>query len=63
VHFRLRSVLIDGVPVPESLLQPVMASVGDQFPALTSSGRDLYVEIPTGGRMALRSDSVGLALP
>jgi hypothetical protein len=63
VHFRLRSVLIDGVPVPESLLQPVMASVGDEYPALTSSGRDLYVEIPQGGRMALRPDSVALALP
>jgi hypothetical protein len=63
VHFRLRSVLIEGVPVPESLLQPVMASVGDQYPALTSSGRDLYVEIPEGGRMALRPDSVALALP
>ena len=63
VHFRLRNVLIDGVPVPEALLQPVMASVGDQYPALTSSGRDLYVEIPEGGRMALRPDSVALALP
>ena len=58
-----RRCLIDGVPVPESLLQPVMAGVGDQYPALTSSGRDLYVEIPAGGRMALRSDSVALALP
>ncbi len=63
VHFRLRSVLVDGVPVPDALLQPVMAGVGDQYPALTSSGRDLYVEIPEGGRMTLRPDSVELALP
>jgi len=41
----------------------VMAGVGDQYPALTSSGRDLFVEIPAGGRMALRPDSVALALP
>jgi hypothetical protein len=62
-HFRLESVLIEGVPLPESLLQPVMSGVGQQYPALTSSGRDLYVEIPAGGRITLLPDSVGLTGP
>ena len=63
VHFRLRDVLIDGVPVPDGLLQPVMAGVGDSYPALTSSGRDLYVEVPPGGRITLTPDSVSLTRP
>jgi hypothetical protein len=63
VHFRLRDVLIDGVPVPDGLLQPVMAGVGDSYPALTSSGRDLYVEVPPGGRITLQPNRVGLTRP
>jgi hypothetical protein len=62
-HFRLESVLIEGVAIPDNLLQPVMAGVGQQYPALTSSGRDLYVEIPAGARITLLPDSVGLTGP
>lgn len=62
-HFHLKAALIEGVPVPEELLQPVMAGVGAQYPALTSSGRDLYVEIPAGGKITLLPDSVALIGP
>jgi hypothetical protein len=60
VRFRLVSVEIGGFTMPEMLLQPALAEVGRQYPALTASGRDLLVEIPPGGRITLMP--VGIAL-
>lgn len=63
VRFHLASVKVRGVPVPESILGPVMANVGRQYPALTATGRDLLVQIPERAGMALVSGGVRLTAP
>jgi hypothetical protein len=52
-HFQLSRVLIGRFPVPETILRYMMLDVGEKYPALTKTGRDLFVEIPTDGRVAL----------
>ena len=52
-RFRLTRVLINGVAVPEFLLSQVLYSVGRQYPALTETGRDLYLQIPADGRISI----------
>src|SRR5574338_790341 len=51
VRFHLDGATVQGIPVPESVLAPMMRSVGQQYPALTETGRDLFVQVPSGGRM------------
>lgn len=63
VHFRLRSATVDGIAIPEMLLAPLMGSVGRQYPALTETGRDLYVQIPAGASVKLTSGAVVLTGP
>ncbi|HKV74166.1 MAG TPA: hypothetical protein VJN95_06585 [Gemmatimonadales bacterium] len=63
VRFHLQTVNIAGFAVPEPFLQPYLAGVGQRYPALTSSGRDLLVQIPPNGRVALGADSIHLSLP
>ena len=63
VRFNLRSVSIEGVAIPETILQGVMSQIGRQYPALTSSGRDLYVEIPSGAHIRLVPNRVRLIAP
>ncbi len=62
-HFRLRAVSVGNIPVPELLLQSMLLNVGDRYPALTKSGRDLFVEIPPDGRLTLAAGAVRLAAP
>lgn len=50
-RFRLTRVLVSGMAVPEFLLAGILRSVGRQYPALTESGRDLYLQIPPDGRI------------
>ena len=50
-------------PFPEAVLTPLLSSVGKQYPALTASGRDLYVRVPTGAGMALEPGAVRLTAP
>lgn len=52
-RFRLTRVLINGVAVPEFLLAQILYAVGRQYPALTETGRDLYLQIPPDGRMRI----------
>jgi hypothetical protein len=52
-RFWLRGIKINGFPFPEFLLASMMASVGRQYPALTASGRDLYLQVPADGQIAL----------
>ena len=59
-HFRLQSVSIGRFPVPEIILRSMLLDVGEQYPALTKSGRDLYVEIPRDGRVTLIPGGVRL---
>ncbi len=63
VRFHLRSASVEGVPVPEAVLAPVMAAVGQQYPALTRTGRDLLVQIPPGAGMRLMAGGVLLIGP
>jgi hypothetical protein len=62
-HFQLRSVSIGPYPVPEVMLRSMLLDVGERYPALTRSGRDLYVQIPTDGRVTLVSGAVRLEAP
>lgn len=52
-RFRLTRVLVNRVPIPEFLLSQILYSVGRQYPALTETGRDLYLQIPADGRITL----------
>lgn len=63
VRFHLRSATVRGIPVPEAFLAPLLADIGRQYPALTPSGRDLYVQVPPGGRMRLIPGKVELTGP
>lgn len=63
VRFHLQGASVQGIPVPESVLSPILSSVGKQYPALTASGRDLYVRVPTGAGMALEPGAVRLTAP
>ena len=59
-HFRLQGVSVGGFPVPEIVLRSMLLDVGEHYPALTKTGRDLYVEIPTDGRVRLIPGAVRL---
>jgi len=52
-HFRLRGVKVGMFPVPEVMLHSLLLDVGERYPALTKTGRDLYVQIPEDGKVAL----------
>lgn len=60
-RFWLRRLVVNGFPFPEFLLAPMMARVGRQYPELTRSGRDLYVQIPADGAIALAPSAVVLS--
>jgi len=62
VKFHLRSLLVNGAPLPEALLVPLMSQVGANYPALTSTGRDLLVAIPEDGSMRLAAGGVRVAV-
>ncbi|HWA59673.1 MAG TPA: hypothetical protein VG692_20630 [Gemmatimonadales bacterium] len=63
VRFHLDNATVQGVPVPESLLAPMMRGVGRQYPALTETGRDLFVQVPRGGKVTLVPGGVLLTAP
>lgn len=63
VRFHLQGATIRGIPVPDAFLGPVMASIGKQYPALTETGRDLFVRIPLGAGMTLSPLGVELTGP
>jgi hypothetical protein len=62
VRFHLRSLIVNGVALPEAILAPLMAQVGASYPALTSTGRDLLVAIPDDGTMRLAAGGVRVAV-
>ena len=63
VRFHLQGATVRGIQVPDAFLGPVMASIGKQYPALTETGRDLFVRIPLGAGMALEPGGVVLTGP
>ncbi len=62
-RFHLEGATVQGIPVPETVLAPMMRAVGQQYPALTDTGRDLFVQHPAGGNMKLISGGVLLTAP
>jgi hypothetical protein len=63
VRFHLDGATVQGIPVPESVLTPMMRNVGQNYPALTETGRDLFIQIPSGSRMRLAPGGVQLVGP
>jgi hypothetical protein len=63
VRFHLRTIAVQGVPIPEAFLAPLLADIGREYPALTSTGRDLYVQVPAGATMQLIPGGVTLNGP
>lgn len=61
-HFRLRTVTVGGYPIPEVLLHSMLLRVGERYPALTRSGRDLLVQIPVDGSVTLETGAIRLAI-
>ncbi len=63
IRFHLQSVTVNGFPIPEVALQAVLYDVGKSYPALTKTGRDLYVEIPPTAQVILSQGAVRLVGP
>jgi hypothetical protein len=63
IHSYLRGVSIGGFPVPDILLRSMLMTVGEQYPALTKTGRDLFVQIPTDGAVIQSMGGVRLTAP
>jgi hypothetical protein len=61
-RFWLRALFVNGYRFPELLLSPMMAQVGRRYEELTASGRDLYVQIPPDGAIALTDGAVTLSI-
>jgi hypothetical protein len=62
VRFWLKGLRVNGFPFPEFLLGSMMASIGRQYPALTASGRDLYVQVPKDGRLTLGPSGIEITV-
>lgn len=62
-RFRLRAVHLNGVAIPEFVLQNVLLEVGRRYPVLTASGRDLLIQIPVEGSLKLGSGLVRVLMP
>ncbi len=62
LRFWLRSITVNGMALPEFILGQMMASVGRQYPALTRTGRDLYIQVPRDGIVRLGSRAVHLGI-
>jgi hypothetical protein len=63
VRFHLDGATVQGIPVPESVLASMMHGVGRDYPALTETGRDLFIQIPAEGKMKLIPGAVLLIGP
>jgi hypothetical protein len=60
VRFVLATIIVNGFPIPESILAPFLLRVGQRYPVLTKTGRELLVAIPPDGKVSLRQDGVRL---
>ncbi len=59
-HFQLRGVTVGMFPVPDLILRSMLLDIGERYPALTKTGRDLFVQIPDDGHIALATGTVRL---
>ena len=58
VRFVLTTIRVGGMTIPESLLARFLAQVGERYPVLGKSGRELLVGVPTDGHVGLVQDGV-----
>jgi len=61
VRFRLATVRVNHVPMPEMMLNALMSSVARQYRAPSQTGRDLMVRIPPDGNLELVTGWVRLS--
>jgi hypothetical protein len=59
-RFVLTTIRVGGMTIPESLLARFLAQVGERYPVLGKSGRELLVGIPADGHVGLVQDGVRL---
>jgi len=60
VRFVLATIIVNGYPIPESILAPFLLRVGARYPVLTKTGRELLVAVPPDGKVSLIHDGVRL---
>jgi hypothetical protein len=60
VRFVLATIIVNGFPIPESILAPFLLRVGQRYPVLTKTGRELLVAVPPDGRISLVRNGVRL---
>jgi hypothetical protein len=58
VRFVLATISVNGFQIPESILSSFLARVGQQYPALTKTGRELLVAVPPDGKVSLANNAV-----
>lgn len=63
VQFYLETVRVNGVPIPDAFVAATMLDVGKRYPALSSSGRSLYVQVPANAQVQFLPGSVRLVGP
>lgn len=61
VRFRLATVRVNHLPVPETLLSAMLSRVARQYGAPSETGRDLMVRIPPDGNLELFTGWVRLS--
>lgn len=63
VRFSLARVTVAGIEIPEPLVAAAMLDVGKRYPALSRTGRSLFVEIPADALVELVPGRVRLVGP
>lgn len=58
VRFVLTTIRVGGFAIPESILARFLAQVGERYPVLGKSGRELLVGVPVDGHVGLVQDGV-----
>jgi hypothetical protein len=58
VRFVLATISVNGFQIPESILSSFLARVGQQYPVLTKTGRELLVAVPPDGKVSLANNAV-----
>jgi hypothetical protein len=63
IQFYLDRVTVNGVPIPDGFVAATMLEVGKQYPALSRSGRSLYVQVPADAQVIILPGTVRLIGP
>jgi hypothetical protein len=60
VRFVLATISVNGIQIPESVLGMFLLRVGERYPVLTKTGRELLVAVPEDGKVKLVNNGVRL---